>query len=65
MQTSAGPAVHKLGLRFALADVSGKPLRVQAIRGTGDNVMSRTDSEAIVQIVNQVHPGRAIYRLTA
>jgi pimeloyl-ACP methyl ester carboxylesterase len=32
---------------------------VLVIRGTGDNVMSRSDSEAIAQIVNQVHPGHA------
>jgi hypothetical protein len=34
---------------------------VLVIRGTGDNIMSRSDSEAIVRIVNQVHPGRARY----
>jgi pimeloyl-ACP methyl ester carboxylesterase len=34
---------------------------VLVIRGTSDNIMSRLDSEAIVQIVNQVHPGRARY----
>ncbi len=34
---------------------------VLVIRGTGDNIMSRTDSEAIVRIVNQVHPGHAQY----
>ncbi len=34
---------------------------VLVIRGTGDNIMSRSDSEAIVRIVNQVHPGRACY----
>jgi len=34
---------------------------VLVIRGTGDNIMSRADSEAIVRIVNQVHPGRASY----
>ena len=34
---------------------------VLVIRGTQDNIMSRTDSEAIVRIVNQVHPGRATY----
>jgi pimeloyl-ACP methyl ester carboxylesterase len=34
---------------------------VLAIRGTGDNIMSRTDSEAIVRMVNQVHPGHAQY----
>jgi len=34
---------------------------VFVIRGTGDNIMSRADSEAIVRIVNQVHPGRARY----
>ena len=28
---------------------------------TLDNIMSRTDSEAIVRIVDQVHPGRANY----
>jgi pimeloyl-ACP methyl ester carboxylesterase len=34
---------------------------VLVIRGTGDNIMSRSDSEAIVRIVNQVHPGHARY----
>ena len=34
---------------------------VLVIRGTGDNIMSRADSEAIVQIVNHVHPGHARY----
>jgi pimeloyl-ACP methyl ester carboxylesterase len=34
---------------------------VLVIRGTGDNIMSRADSEAIAQIVNQVHPGHARY----
>jgi len=34
---------------------------VLVIRGTGDNIMSRTDSEAIVRMVNQVHPGHAQY----
>jgi pimeloyl-ACP methyl ester carboxylesterase len=34
---------------------------VLVIRGTQDNIMSRTDSEAIVRIVNQVHPGHATY----
>jgi len=34
---------------------------VLVIRGTSDTIMSRADSEAIVQIVNQVHPGRAQY----
>ena len=34
---------------------------VLVIRGAGDNIMSRTDSEAIVRIVNQVHPGHAQY----
>ena len=32
------------------------------IRGTADNIMSRADSEAIAQIVNQAHPGRARYK---
>jgi pimeloyl-ACP methyl ester carboxylesterase len=36
-----------------------KPVLV--IRGTADNIMSRTDSEAIARIVNQVHPGNARY----
>ena len=31
------------------------------IRGAGDNIMSRADSEAIARIVNQVHPGHARY----
>jgi pimeloyl-ACP methyl ester carboxylesterase len=34
---------------------------VLVIRGTGDNIMSRSDSEAIVRIVNQIHPGHARY----
>ena len=34
---------------------------VLVIRGTGDNIMSRTDNGAIVRIVNQVHPGQARY----
>jgi pimeloyl-ACP methyl ester carboxylesterase len=34
---------------------------VFVIRGSADNIMSRADSEAIAQIVNQVHPGRARY----
>ena len=34
---------------------------VLVIRGTADNIMSRADSEAIAQIVNQVHPGRTRY----
>jgi pimeloyl-ACP methyl ester carboxylesterase len=34
---------------------------VLVIRGGADTIMSRADSEAIAQIVNQVHPGRARY----
>jgi len=34
---------------------------VLVIRGASDSIMSRTDGEAIAQIVNQVHPGRAQY----
>jgi pimeloyl-ACP methyl ester carboxylesterase len=34
---------------------------VLVIRGTNDTIMSRADSEAIVQIVNQVHPGHGRY----
>jgi len=34
---------------------------VLVIRGTADNIMSRADSGAITQIVNQVHPGHARY----
>ena len=34
---------------------------VLVIRGTADNIMSQSDSEAIVQIVNQIHPGHARY----
>src|SRR5207245_6984731 len=34
---------------------------VLVIRGTADNIMSRADSEAIARIVNQVHPGHALY----
>jgi hypothetical protein len=29
------------------------------IRGTADNILSRPDSGAIEQIVNQIHPDRA------
>jgi pimeloyl-ACP methyl ester carboxylesterase len=35
--------------------------RVLVIRGTGDTIMSRLDSEAIAQTVNQAHPGHARY----
>ena len=34
---------------------------VLVIRGTADNIMSRSDSEAIARTVNQVHPGHARY----
>jgi len=34
---------------------------VLVIRGAADNIMSRADSEAIAQIVNQIHPGHARY----
>src|SRR5689334_2856780 len=34
---------------------------VLVIRGTQDNIMSRSDAEAIVRNVNQAHPGRARY----
>jgi len=34
---------------------------VLVIHGSADEVMSRADSEAIAQIVNQLHPGRARY----
>jgi pimeloyl-ACP methyl ester carboxylesterase len=34
---------------------------VLVIRGTADTIMSRADSEAIAQMVNQVHPGQARY----
>jgi pimeloyl-ACP methyl ester carboxylesterase len=34
---------------------------VLVVRGTGDNIMSRSDSEAIARTVNQVHPGHARY----
>jgi pimeloyl-ACP methyl ester carboxylesterase len=34
---------------------------VLVIRGAADEIMSRADSEAISQIVNQIHPGRARY----
>jgi pimeloyl-ACP methyl ester carboxylesterase len=34
---------------------------VLVIYGTGDNIMSGSDSEAIARIVNQVHPGNAQY----
>ena len=35
--------------------------QVLVIRGGADDIMSRADSEAIAQIVNQAHPGRARY----
>jgi alpha-beta hydrolase superfamily lysophospholipase len=34
---------------------------VLVIRGTADAIMSRADSEAIAQMVNQVHPDNARY----
>jgi pimeloyl-ACP methyl ester carboxylesterase len=34
---------------------------VLIIRGTGDNIMSRPDSETIARIVNQIHSGHARY----
>jgi pimeloyl-ACP methyl ester carboxylesterase len=34
---------------------------VLVIRGSGDNIMSRADSEAIARIVNQIHRGHARY----
>jgi pimeloyl-ACP methyl ester carboxylesterase len=34
---------------------------VLVIRGANDTIMSRADSEAIAQIVNQAHPGHARY----
>jgi len=34
---------------------------VLVISGASDNIMSRADSETIVEIVNRVHPGRARY----
>lgn len=34
---------------------------VLVVRGSADSIMSRADSEAIVQIVNQDHPGHARY----
>jgi pimeloyl-ACP methyl ester carboxylesterase len=34
---------------------------VLVVRGTQDNIMSRTDAEAIVRNVNQAHPGLAKY----
>jgi pimeloyl-ACP methyl ester carboxylesterase len=34
---------------------------VLVIRGGADDIMSRADSQAIVEIVNQVHPGHARY----
>jgi pimeloyl-ACP methyl ester carboxylesterase len=34
---------------------------VLVIRGSADTIMSRADSEAIAQIVNQSHPGHARY----
>jgi pimeloyl-ACP methyl ester carboxylesterase len=35
---------------------------VLVLRGTGDNIMSRTDGEAIVRSVNQAHPGHAQFQ---
>jgi pimeloyl-ACP methyl ester carboxylesterase len=35
---------------------------VLVIRGSADTIMSRADSEAIAQIVNQSHPGHARYK---
>jgi pimeloyl-ACP methyl ester carboxylesterase len=35
---------------------------VLVIRGTADTIMSRSDSEAIVGMVNRVHPGQAHYQ---
>jgi alpha-beta hydrolase superfamily lysophospholipase len=34
---------------------------VLVIRGGSDEIMSRADSQAIAEIVNQVHSGRARY----
>jgi pimeloyl-ACP methyl ester carboxylesterase len=34
---------------------------VLVIRGGADDIMSRADSQAIAEIVNQAHPGRARY----
>jgi len=34
---------------------------VLVIHGSGDDIMSQSDSEAIARIVNQVHPGHARY----
>jgi len=34
---------------------------VLVVRGAADDIMSRADSEAIAQIVNQVNPGHARY----
>jgi hypothetical protein len=34
---------------------------VLVIRGSSEDIMSRADNEAIAQIVNQTHPGRARY----
>ena len=34
---------------------------VLVIRGGADHVMCGADSEAIAQIVNQIHPGKALY----
>jgi pimeloyl-ACP methyl ester carboxylesterase len=34
---------------------------VLVVRGTADSIMSRGDSEAIAQSVNQAHPGKAQY----
>jgi len=45
-----------LGLVWQQVDAS-----VLVIRGKSDSIMSRADSEAIAESVNQVHPGRARY----
>jgi pimeloyl-ACP methyl ester carboxylesterase len=50
--------LQALNLGEAWQNVSAPVL---VIRGTADSIMSRADSEAIAQIVNQVHPGHARY----
>ena len=50
--------LQALNLGKAWQEVDARTL---VIRGAADEIMSRADSEAITQIVNQVHPGHARY----
>ena len=53
------PAV--LPLSTSMRSMQKVDAPVLVIRRGADDVMSRGDSEAIAQIVNQAHPGRARY----